>query len=75
LENGTYTSAVSCLTASKQMLNGYKFHLFLLQLSFIGWWILVGISLGLVGIYVIPYFNTAQTLFYNKLSKHLQTQG
>ncbi|MGT2666086.1 DUF975 family protein [Streptococcus rifensis] len=73
LKNNTYTSASSCITASRHMMNGYKFQLFLLHFSFIGWWILVAITLGIAAVYVIPYYNTAQTVFYNRLTNYLQT--
>ncbi|MDQ0222659.1 DUF975 family protein [Streptococcus moroccensis] len=73
IKNGTYTSARSCITASRHMMNGYKFQLFLLQFSFIGWWLLVAVTFGLAAIYVIPYYNTTQTVFYNRLTKYLQT--
>ncbi|WP_303973862.1 DUF975 family protein [Streptococcus merionis] len=74
IENGSYTSANACITASKHLMKGYKFQLFLLQFSFIGWWLLVLVTFGLAGFYVIPYFHTAQTVFYNELTKHLQIE-
>lgn len=46
---------------SKQMTNGHKMDLFILDLSFIGWRILAGFTCGLLGVfYVNPYYE--QTL-------------
>ncbi len=46
----------------------YVFHKrFVLDLSFIGWFILTGITIGLAGIYVLPYYYAAQVHFYEAL--------
>ena len=49
---------------SKKMTDGHKGELFALDLSFIGWYFLVGITFGLVGIYVTPYVYTTKALYY-----------
>ncbi len=49
---------------SKKMTDGHKGELFVLDLSFIGWDILTGLTLGLVGIYVLPYQYTTKALYY-----------
>jgi len=49
---------------SKKMTDGHKGELFVLDLSFIGWDILTGITFGLVGIYVLPYQYTTRALYY-----------
>lgn len=56
---------------SKQCMSGQKWRVFVLVLSFIGWFILGVISCGLVNIfYVIPYFNlTLAVLADHFLSK------
>ena len=55
------------LAESTAIMKGKKFDLFKLQLSFIGWWILVQITFGLAGIYVLPYYNMAIVEFYNRV--------
>ncbi|KXT74743.1 Integral membrane protein [Streptococcus sp. DD10] len=67
LKNDTYPSAFSIIRESRRIMKGYKFKRFILDLSFIGWYILVNISFGLVGIYVIPYKAIADAIFYEKL--------
>lgn len=54
---------------SKRMMDGEKFDAFVLQLSFIGWYLLAAITCGLVGIfYVNPYVEAtmAELYAYNK---------
>ncbi len=53
---------------SKQMTDGHKMDLFILDLSFIGWYILSAITCGLVGIfYVIPYKEQTMAEAYETL--------
>lgn len=49
---------------SKEMMYGHKLDYFILQLSFIGWAILVGLTFGLLGFYVGPYMNVTFANFY-----------
>ncbi len=49
---------------SKQLMAGYKGSLFCLDISFIGWWFLSALTLGILGLWVTPYFLTARTAFY-----------
>ena len=54
---------------SRQMMDGQKFEAFVLGFSFLGWDILSGITLGLVGIfYVQPYANLTYAAFYDTVS-------
>ncbi|MFI3632862.1 DUF975 family protein [Streptococcus parauberis] len=67
----SYQGAVSAIDKSKELMKGYKWKFFLLQLSFIGWYILVFCSLGLLYFYVTPYFTTACANFYRHLDDKL----
>ena len=50
------------------MTHGHKMDIFLLQLSFIGWFILSGFTFGILAlVYVVPYFNAAMALTYEQL--------
>ena len=69
LENQSYESAFKIIRASRQMMKGYKGKRFVLDLSFIGWYLLTAITLGIASIYVYPYVYTAQTLFYEAVRK------
>ena len=59
---------------SKKMTNGHKGELFVFDLSFILWYMLVGVTFGIAGIYVFPYIVTAQALYYENFKQRaLQT--
>lgn len=57
-------SVLEAITLSRKMMDGHKMDLFLLFLSFIGWFILAAITLGIAGIWVYPYFYATLTNFY-----------
>ena len=49
-------SSTEAITLSRKMMNGQKWRAFVLDLSFIGWQLLAGLTLGLVGIFhSFPY--------------------
>lgn len=55
---------LEAITLSRNMMDGHKMDLFLLTLSFIGWFILVVITFGIAGIWVYPYFYATWANFY-----------
>ena len=55
---------LEAITLSRKMMDGHKMDLFLLFLSFIGWFILTVITFGIAGIWVYPYFYATSTNFY-----------
>ena len=55
---------LEAITLSRKMMDGHKMDLFLLFLSFIGWFLLVVITFGIAGIWVYPYFYATLTNFY-----------
>ena len=60
-------SATEAINRSKAMMEGHKMEYFILQLSFIGWMFLVGITFGIAGIWVAPYINATTANFYNDI--------
>lgn len=60
-------SANEAIEESMRLMDGHKFDLFYLQLSFIGWAILSILSLGLGFFWLIPYQMTAQAAFYKDI--------
>ena len=62
-------TAREALNKSKEMMKGHKFELFVLQLSFIGWYMLVGVTFGIAAIYVIPYISATTANFYNSIKE------
>lgn len=60
-------SAMDALNESKRLMDGHKMEFFVLQISFF-WWILLFIgTLGIAGIYVIPYILTTNVNFYKSI--------
>lgn len=62
-------SAMDCLRESKRLTTGYKRQLFLLDLSFIFWFLLTMIPIiGYVAqVYVTPYMESARVLYYEQI--------
>ena len=53
------------ITLSREMMNGQKFEVFVLDLSFFLWWILSSITFNIVGIlYVFPYIYATDAELY-----------
>lgn len=67
-DNPTY-STNEIITTSRELMKGYKWKYFLLNLSFLGWAILTLFTLGIGLVWLIPYFKTALTTFYVNLTR------
>lgn len=67
-DNPNLTSS-EALSESIKIMNGHKFDLFVLQLSFFLWYILGAITFGIAYIYVVPYFEATMTNFYNEIKE------
>ena len=65
--DGTYDGPNSVISKSKELMNGNKWRYFCLQFSFIGWYILTGLTFGLLHFYTLPYTTTATLFFYEDL--------
>ncbi len=59
--------ANDAITKSREMMNGHKMELFMLDLSFIGWMFLSLFTFGILLFWVIPYMNLAHAEFYRRL--------
>lgn len=62
-------TALESITASKMMMEGHKMEFFSFALSFIGWFLLGLVTLGLGFLYVIPYYNASKVEFYENLKR------
>ena len=68
-------SVLDCIRESKRMMQGHKMERFLLDVSFIGWILLISLSsvvpglgiLAAVQIWTVPYMNMTFTLYYEIL--------
>lgn len=62
---------IECLQESSNLMYGYKWEFFVLELSFIGWWLLAWLSLGIGSLWVNPYQKVTETNFYLKLKYNI----
>ena len=70
LADGKALSVRETLAKSKQMMEGNKWRLFCLQISFIGWALLAAIfTLGLGLIVVVTYATAAEAAFYREVAR------
>ena len=60
-------TAREAIAASKEMMQGHRWRLFCLEISFIGWAILSVFTLGLGTYALAPYIETARAFFYQDL--------
>lgn len=62
-------TANQAITESRRMMDGHKMDYFLLCLSFLGWFILSVVTLGIGFLWLTPYFYTTSAAFYEEISK------
>ncbi len=68
--------ATDAIKISMRMTYGFKADIFVLDLSFIGWHLLSGLTLGLLGIlYVNPYYYTSKAGMYEELKQNALNTG
>ena len=56
-----------CIEASKRMMDGHKWELFVLYFSFIGWILLSILTLGIGFLWLAPYMDTTIAHYYEEL--------
>lgn len=72
VQNGTYEGPRSVIDKSTKLMKGNRWRFFCLQFSFIGWYILTGITCGLLYFYTLPYTTTANLFFYEDLLENAE---
>jgi uncharacterized membrane protein len=68
MEENPNMTAGEAITASRELMDGHKFDLFCLVLSFIGWDLLNLLTLGIGSLWLIPYKNAAHAAFYRSIA-------
>ena len=69
IENEYYISPMDAIKESQRIMEGHKMELFILSLSFIGWYLLGIVTCGLAMFYVEPYVNMTFVNFYNEIKE------
>ena len=60
---------------SKRMTNGFKGDLFVMELSFILWYLLVAVTFGIALVYVTPYVECTTAMYYENLKHNAIISG
>lgn len=63
------TSGKEAMDKSKELMKGYRFELFKLDFSFVGWYIISIFTLGILILWIVPRHQTARAAFYRKLKE------
>ena len=66
--SGQEVHATTAITLSRQLMDGHKWELFVLNLSFIGWYLLSVLTFGIGYIWLVPYEQTTKANFYRRLA-------
>lgn len=61
--------AISAMRCSRELVKGYKWNLFLFELSFIGWGILAVLTAGIGFLFLAPYYEVSLANYYLELVK------
>lgn len=64
---------IECLEESSRMMSGYKFDYFVLELSFIGWYLIGIFTMGLANFILNPYLETTYANYYLELKRRRLT--
>lgn len=67
LEENPEMSAYDAIKYSEKIMMGHKWDLFILNLSFIGWFILCCFTFGIGFLWLVPYVQLAQCEFYEDI--------
>ena len=63
-------SITQCINESVNLMSGHKWELFYLNLTFIGWWLLSLVTLGIAALWVAPYQKLTEANFYLYLNNN-----
>lgn len=69
VKNGSYQNPHQVFVTSYRLMKGHRKQAFLLDLSFLGWWLLAIFTLGLSNIYSLPYYTSATAIFYDQVTQ------
>ena len=70
-----YLTPSQAITKSRQIMDGYKWKLFCLYLSFAGWVILSIMTVGIRFLWLTPYYQASIAHFYNHIKDNPEGQG
>lgn len=75
LAENPYISQARAFEISKEMTRGYKWDIFVLELSFFGWYLLGALCLGVGTLFVNPYYEVTLAELYAAQRAHVLSSG
>ncbi len=72
MEENPSMSITEAMQESKSMMQGNRWRLFCLEISFIGWMLLCALTLGIGFLWLGPYISAANAAFYLEISGNRQ---
>ena len=69
LEEHPELTASEAIARSKELMDGHKMDLFLLDLTFLGWAILAALTANIGYLFLNPYLNAAYAVFYREITQ------
>jgi uncharacterized membrane protein len=66
--------ALESISTSKKLMDGRKADLFMLDLSYIGWYLLGILTLGILWLWIIPRHQTARMLYFEEIDARPETK-
>lgn len=75
LEDNPELSTTEAIHRSRLMMQGHKFDLFWLWLSFLGWFLVCLLTLGIGFLWLQPYVQTAEAAFYEEVKAEYALNG
>lgn len=73
LHDNPEIGAEEAICRSMKMMDGHKWRLFCLHLSFIGWWLLCILTLGIGMLWLAPYIQNSTAAFYEDLKNQFDS--
>lgn len=70
-QTGEKPKVLDTITASRRLMSGQKGRLFWLDLTFIGWYFVTVLTLGVAYLWVAPYVSATKAAFYEDLQKNI----
>jgi uncharacterized membrane protein len=62
-------SPINAITKSRKLMDGHKFNLFMLDLGYLGWYVLSIFTFGILLVWVTAWHQTARMLYFADIIK------
>lgn len=70
-QTGEKPKVLDTITASRRLMDGHKGRLFWLDVTFLGWYIVTGLTFGIAYLWVAPYISATKAAFYEDLQANI----